>query len=392
MSVHVIPVSVAKRIEQLQRDFLWGTGGEGSHYHLVAWDRICRPKVQGGLGIRRLVLFNVALLRKWLRVVVAKFGEGHGGWCSGRVGHSHGYGLWKGIWLGWEEFWKRVKLKVGLGDRVRFWRDRWCGDLTLEEWFPLVFGIAVDAEVLVGAVWSGHGVSTFWNVALRRAVQDWEQGQLMELLAFLYELRVGEVGQDSLVWECPGAKGTFSVSSYYRVLAHVEEVVFPWKCVWVLGTPSKVAFFVWTAMLGRVLTLDNLIRCGHILVNWCCLCCGAVESMDHLFIHCPVSSPLWMLVVATFDLAWVQPASVQAVLHSWAGGRVGRRRRKAWMLASHCILWLVWLERNRRVFQGLSHSVLWLERRLLTILYGWVTRSVDPDVLAFVEFVEDLIC
>ncbi|GMP84195.1 hypothetical protein CsSME_00037813 [Camellia sinensis var. sinensis] len=196
MSVHVISVSVAKRIEQLQRDFLWGTGGgEGSHYHLMAWDRICRPKVQGGLGIRRLVLFNVALLGKWLwrfvaeqdrfwrRVVAAKFGVGHGGWCSGRVGHSHGHGLWKGIWLGWEE----------IGDRVRFWRDRWCGDLTLEKRFPLVL--------------------------------------LVELLAFLYELRVGEVGWDSLVWKCPGAKGTFSVFSYYEV------------CL-VPGTPSKVAFFV----------------------------------------------------------------------------------------------------------------------------------------------------
>ncbi|XP_028078613.1 uncharacterized protein LOC114280444 [Camellia sinensis] len=250
MSVHVIPVSVTKRIEQLQRDFLWGSGGR------------------------------------------------------------------KGIWLGWEEFWKRVKLKVGVGDRVRFWRDRWCGDLTLEEWFPLVFGIAVDAEVLMGVVWSGQGVSTFWNVGLRRAVQDWEQGQLVELLAFLYGLRVGEDGQVSLVWECPGAKGTFSVSSYYRVLAHVEEVALPWKCVWVPGTPSKVAFFVWTAMLGRVLTLDNLIRRGHILVNWCCLCCGAAESVDHLLIHCLESSRLWMLVVATFGLGWVQPASVQAILYS----------------------------------------------------------------------------
>lgn len=120
MSVHVIPVSMAKRIEKLQKDFLWGNRGEGS-YHLVAWDRICSPKVNRGLGIRRLAMFNVTLLGKWLwhfvekstflwrRVVVAKFGEGRRGWCSGRVGQSHGHGLWQGIWLGWKEFWRRVK-------------------------------------------------------------------------------------------------------------------------------------------------------------------------------------------------------------------------------------------------------------------------------------------
>ncbi|CAL5413242.1 unnamed protein product [Camellia sinensis] len=32
-------------------------------------------------------------------VVVAKYGLGRGGWCSGRVGLTHGRGVWKGIWL-----------------------------------------------------------------------------------------------------------------------------------------------------------------------------------------------------------------------------------------------------------------------------------------------------
>lgn len=212
----------------------------------------------------------------------------------------------------------------------------------------------------------------------------------MALLGFLYELRVDRTGQDSLVWNCPGGKGKFTVSSYYAVLAPADAVVFPWKCVWVSGSPSKVAFFVWTAILGRILTLDNLIRRGHILVNWCCLCCGEAESVAHLLVHCPVTHRLWMLVVATFGLAWVQPVSVMEVLQSWMGGRVGRRRRKAWLLSSHCIVWLVWLERNRRVFQGVSRSVPWLERRLLVVLHSWLTGSVDLDVLAFVDFVEDL--
>lgn len=55
---------------------------------------------------------------------------------------------------------------------------------------------------------------------------------------------------------------------------------------------------------------------------------------------------------------------------------------------SHC---LMLLERNRSVFQGVSHSIPWLERRLLGTLYSWVTGLVDPDVLAFVDFLEDLI-
>jgi hypothetical protein len=57
-------VCVASRIEKLQRDFLWGGMGEEFKYHLVSWAKVCTPISKGGLGIRNLVLFNRALLRK----------------------------------------------------------------------------------------------------------------------------------------------------------------------------------------------------------------------------------------------------------------------------------------------------------------------------------------
>lgn len=71
------------------------------------------------------------------------------------------------------------------------------------------------------------------------------------------------------------------------------------------GPPSKVAFFVSTVTLRRILTINNLIRRCHILVNWCCTCCRDVESVDHSPIHCPIASRLRFLIVRLFGLGWV---------------------------------------------------------------------------------------
>jgi hypothetical protein len=116
LSLFTIPAHVVERIEKLQRNFLWGGLGDGFKYHLVGWNTVCRPIANGGLGIRRVVMTNRALLGKWLwhfgreenhlwrRVIVAKYGLDMGGWFSLKPRGTHGCGLWKGIMLGQDLF------------------------------------------------------------------------------------------------------------------------------------------------------------------------------------------------------------------------------------------------------------------------------------------------
>lgn len=66
LSLFTIPVSVAQRIKKLEMNFIWGGMGDEFKHHLVGWDKVCTPKEKGGLRVRSLVLFNKALLDKWL--------------------------------------------------------------------------------------------------------------------------------------------------------------------------------------------------------------------------------------------------------------------------------------------------------------------------------------
>ena len=112
MSLFPIPIKVARRIELLQRNFLWNGLGDSHSYHLVAWNKVCSPIAHGGLGVRPLHLFNRALLGKWLwrfgredtrlwkQVAVAKYGLEGGGWITKPSRDRHGYSLWKYIMMG----------------------------------------------------------------------------------------------------------------------------------------------------------------------------------------------------------------------------------------------------------------------------------------------------
>ena len=66
MSIFRMPNVVAKRLENLERCFLWGGGARERKAHLVNWDVVCSEKRQGGPGLRKPTLLNKALLGKWI--------------------------------------------------------------------------------------------------------------------------------------------------------------------------------------------------------------------------------------------------------------------------------------------------------------------------------------
>ncbi|CAN1177538.1 Putative ribonuclease H protein At1g65750 [Linum perenne] len=45
-------------------DFVWGSMEEARNIHLIAWDRVCTPKENGGLGLRLARELNRSFITK----------------------------------------------------------------------------------------------------------------------------------------------------------------------------------------------------------------------------------------------------------------------------------------------------------------------------------------
>ncbi|KAL0386421.1 UNVERIFIED_CONTAM: hypothetical protein Slati_4603300 [Sesamum latifolium] len=62
-SVFILPKAVIKVIEGKMRTFLW-KGSSRTGYAKVSWGQVCKPKEEGGLGIRSVLHLNQALMLK----------------------------------------------------------------------------------------------------------------------------------------------------------------------------------------------------------------------------------------------------------------------------------------------------------------------------------------
>ena len=126
-----------------------------------------------------------------------------------------------------------------------------------------------------------------WNVMFIRPVHDWELEEVLRFFELLYSQQIRYGGVDRICW-IPSKRKNFEVKPYYKVKVKVEPVDGPWKIIWKSKAPPRVVFFVWTAVLEKILTVDSLRKKSIIVTEWCCMCKKNGESIDHLLLHCEV--------------------------------------------------------------------------------------------------------
>lgn len=58
------PLITYIEIDKVVRDFVWGSSDKGRKLHLVKWEEVCKPKGEGGLGLKKAEDMNKVFLMK----------------------------------------------------------------------------------------------------------------------------------------------------------------------------------------------------------------------------------------------------------------------------------------------------------------------------------------
>lgn len=135
----------------------------------------------------------------------------------------------------------------------------------------------------------------------------------------------------------------------------------------------------------------NLIKRNFSLVSRCYMCQSASESINHLFLHCPVAADLWHMFLAIFNLKWSMPHTVRDAYTSWSSRRFEKSIRNIWIMVPACIFWCIWTERNRRCFVGISTPVCSLKASCLVNLYSWANLLPVNNSDVLFDFVSSLV-
>jgi len=150
---------------------------------------------------------------------------------------------------------------------------------------------------------------------------------------------------------------------------------------------------VWRLLRNRLPTKDNLVHRGVLLqTNAACVGgCVDSESATHLFLHCNVFGSLWSLVRNWLGISSVFSGDLR--LHFIQFTKMAGMPRVSYLyfrIIWFATIWVIWKERNNRIFQNTVaaplvlidkiklHSFLWLKSKQVDFIYSYVDWRKNP--------------
>ena len=91
--------------------------------------------------------------------------------------------------------------------------------------------------------------------------------------------------------------------------------------------------------------------------NVCLLCMESGKIVDHIFLYCPLILGLWHRLFSLVHVDWVPPRSICNIMNvSYRGLGNTNTGKVLWKLVCLALMWIMWLERNARIFEDKAGS------------------------------------
>ncbi|KAL4370603.1 hypothetical protein AHAS_Ahas06G0082300 [Arachis hypogaea] len=264
-----VPKGVYRKVERLQRNFIWGDEPNKKRLHLIGWKTMCLPRHEGGLGFRKLSSMNDAFLIKvlwqmdenpeqmWVKVLKHKY-------CDGNLidddtqSRNTDSSFWREVLKMWPTFQANTVKFIGNG------RD---SNSLVSEW------VEENGE---------------WN---RRKLNTYLPEEIVQKITATYPPHF-EADEDRKGWK-HNEDGDFSIASTYKALNNWSK---PNKTIW-----SHLWSWKGPQRVKRTLTNQRIARLfgGN---GYCKVCQGVQEDLLHLFRDCPKVSTIWVNFLNPMEL------------------------------------------------------------------------------------------
>ncbi|GKB63767.1 RNA-directed DNA polymerase, eukaryota, reverse transcriptase zinc-binding domain protein [Tanacetum coccineum] len=245
-SMFILPITISNEVERLMRDFLWNYGDFKRGKARIKWVDVCKSKVEGGLGIKSLESWNIALISKHI----------------------------------WNIINKKDSI-IGNGLDMSLWFDNWHAICPLSEFISksniYYSGLSLDCKVA--------------NV-IENGMWKWPRGLSMKFdgLNAIEPPCLTEGKKDKVFWKTvSGRLKIFFVNTVWNDLRVCSKTV-PWaKLVLFSQCIPTHAFMVWLVIHGRLKTQDLMGIWEKNDDMRCVFCKKFPDSHDHLFFECEFS-------------------------------------------------------------------------------------------------------
>ncbi|XP_071695798.1 uncharacterized protein [Rutidosis leptorrhynchoides] len=139
--------------------------------------------------------------------------------------------------------------------------------------------------------------------------------------------------------------------------------------------PEKFELFVWRALLRRLPVRSELEKRGIDLHSLLCpICDDVVEFVDHSLIFCSQSLEIWGRVFKWLNKGNFSYFSIRELFEGNDSRQLSGFGKKVWQAVIWIGAYLIWKNRNNKVFKGNGWSAPVAFNEIQIISFDWISN------------------